>query len=779
MQPFGHKGRLEDERMLKGSGRYVADWNLPGQACGHFLRSDRAHAEIAALDASSALAMPGVIAVLTGADVAAAGLRPLPAAAPVKGRGGAEQLPTVRPALAQGRVRYVGEPVALVVAESAAAAQDAAEAVAVEYRELLAVVDARAALARGAPLLHENVPGNLLLDFAGGDEAATEAAFRRAARVVRLTSYHSRVVGNPMEPRAGVGAYDAASGTYQLYACTQGVTGMRGQMSAVLGVPPEKIRVIAEEVGGGFGVRFNIYPEYCALLLAAKRLGRPVKWVGTRSEVFTGDEQARDIVHRGEMALDASGRILGMRFEYLCNLGAYLAFTGSFVNTVNLVNVASGVYDVQAVHVQAKLALTNTVPTAAYRGAGRPVSSYAVERLVDQAAHELGIDAAEFRRRNLVPKSKFPYKIGTGFEYDCGDFEGVLDKALKAAEWNSFETRRAESRRRGRLRGQGIATYIEASGAGGFAPYDQVQLAWDRDAYITLRATSHSHGQGHETTYAQIVSGVLGVPMESIRLRTADPDMQLVGNPTGGSRSLLGVGSVVLMASQEVVRKGLALAAEELEAAPADVEFLEGKYRIKGTDREVALAALARKHPGRLDVDLKEKKVGTTFPNGCHIAEVEIEAETGIAEIVRYVACDDAGNIVNHQIVEGQMQGGITQGAGHIFGEQAIYDPDSGQLLNGSFMDYPMPRALLVNNLTLLDHPVPTQTNPLGAKGVGEAGVTGSMPCLMNAVLDALRQAGVTHFDMPATPQRVWRALQAAKAGDPRALAVAELSGHS
>src|SRR5438309_480911 len=673
MQPFGHKGRLEDERMLKGSGRYVADWNLPGQACGHFLRSDRAHAEIAALDASSALAMPGVIAVLTGADVAAAGLRPLPAAAPVKGRGGAEQLPTVRPALAQGRVRYVGEPVALVVAESAAAAQDAAEAVAVEYRELPAVIDARAALARGAPLLHENVPGNLLLDFAGGDEAAVEAAFRRAARVVRLTSYHSRVVGNPMEPRAGMGVFDSDSGIFQLYACTQGATGMRGQMSAVLGVPPEKIRVIAEEVGGGFGVRFNIYPEYCALLLAAKRLGRPVKWVGTRSEVFIGDEQARD----------------------------------------------------------------------------------------------------------LVPKSKFPYKIVTGFEYDCGDFEGVLDKALKAAQWNSFEERRAQSRRRGRLRGQGIATYIEASGAGGFAPYDQVQLAWDRDAYITLRATSHSHGQGHETTYAQIVSGVLGVPMESIRLRTADPDMQLVGNPTGGSRSLLGVGSVVLMASQEVVRKGLALAAEELEAAPADVEFLEGKYRIKGTDREVALAELASKHPGRLDVDMKEKKVGTTFPNGCHIAEVEIEAETGIAEIVRYVACDDAGNIINHQIVEGQMQGGITQGAGHIFGEQAIYDPDSAQLLNGSFMDYPMPRALLVNNLTLLDHPVPTQTNPLGAKGVGEAGVTGSMPCLMNAVMDALRQAGVTHFDMPASPQRVWRALQAARAGDPRALAVSELSGHS
>ena len=763
MQGFGHKGRLEDARMLTGRGRYVSDWQLAGQAYGHFVRSDRAHAEIIAIDASAALSMPGVIAVLTGKDVEAAGLKPLPAAAPMKGRGGAEQLATRRPALAQGRVRYVGDPVALVVAESAAAAQDAAEAVSVGYRELPAVVDARAALAPGAPQLHENIPGNLLLDFVGGDEAATRAAFERAARIVRLTSYHTRVVGNPMEPRAATGVYDAASGTYLLYATTQGATGMRGQMATVLGVPPEKVRVVAEEVGGGFGVRFNIYPEYAALLLAARALGRPVKWVGTRSEVFIADEQARDIVHLGEMALDASGRILGMRFEFTSNLGAYLAFTGSFVNTVNLVNVASGVYDVQAVHVQAKLVVTNTVPTAAYRGAGRPVSSYAIERLVDQAAYELGMDPAEFRRRNLVPKEKFPYRIATGFEYDCGDFEGVLDKALKAAEWDSFEKRKIESSRHGKLRGRGIATYIEASGSGGFAPYDQVQLGWDEEARLTLRATSHSHGQGHETTYAQIVSGVLGVPMETIRLRSADPDMNMVGNPTGGSRSLLGVGSVLLMAAQEAVRKGLAAAAEELEAAVPDIEFVEGKYRIKGTDRSIDIRELVKRNPGSLDVDLKDKKVGATFPNGCHIAEVEIEPETGSAEIVRYVACDDAGNIINHQIVEGQMQGGITQGAGHVFGEQAVYDADSGQLLTGSFMDYAMPRAVLVNNLTVLDYPVPTKTNPLGAKGVGEAGVTGSMPCLMNAVMDALRQAGVEHFDMPASPHRIWSALQAAR----------------
>ncbi|HKX38395.1 MAG TPA: xanthine dehydrogenase family protein molybdopterin-binding subunit, partial [Burkholderiales bacterium] len=540
MQAFGHKGRLEDARMLTGQGRYVSDWQLPGQAHGCFVRSDRAHAEILGIEKEEALKIPGVIAVLTGEDVAAAGLKPLPAAAPMKGRGGADQLATYRPALAQKRVRYVGDPVALIVAETAAQAQDAAEAVVVDYRELPVVVDARAALAPGAPQLHENVPGNLLLDFAGGDEAATKAAFARAARVVRLESYHSRVVGNPMEPRAATGVYDAQKDTYFLYATTQGATAMRGQMATVLGVAPEKVRVVAEEVGGGFGVRFNIYPEYAALLMAAKKLGRPVRWVGTRSEVFLGDEQARDIVHTGEMALDANGRILGMRFDFVSNLGAYLAFTGSFVNTVNLVNVASGVYDVQAVHVQAKLVVTNTVPTAAYRGAGRPVSSYAIERLVDQAAHEIGMDAAEFRRRNLVPKDKFPYKIVTGFEYDCGDFEGVLDKALVASQWKSFDSRREESRKRGKLRGRGIATYIEASGAGGFAPYDEARIDWDADGGVTLRAASHSHGQGHLTAYAQIVAGVLGIPMESVRLRTADPDMNMVGNPTGGSRSLLG-----------------------------------------------------------------------------------------------------------------------------------------------------------------------------------------------------------------------------------------------
>src|SRR5436190_8825912 len=772
-QSFGQKGRLEDERMLKGAGRYVSDWNLPGQAYGYFLRTDRPHADIVSIDASAALAMQGVVAVLTGDDVAAAGQKPMPAAAPMKGRGGADQIVPPRYSLTCGRVRYVGEPIALIVAESAALAQDAAEAVAIEYDERPVVITAAAALAPGAPQLHDSMPGNLVLDFVGGDEAATNAAFAKAAKVVKLTAYHTRVVGNPMEPRAATGKYDPATDVYDLYATTQGAGPMRLQVGAMLGVPPEKVRVIAEEVGGGFGVRFNAYPEYGALLLAAKTLGRPVKWVSTRSEVFVADEQARDIVHTGEMALDASGRMLAMRFTYLSNVGAYLAFTGSFINTLNLINVVSGVYDVPAVSVNAKLFVTNTVPTAAYRGAGRPVASYAMERLVDQAAHEVGMDPAECRRRNLVPKAKFPYKTVTGFEYDCGDFQGVLAKALTESDWKGFDARRSESARHGRLRGRGISTYIEASASGGFAPFDQAHITWERDGTLTLRTASHNHGQGHETTLAQIVSGILGIPMEKVRLRTSEPDFFMVANPTGGSRTLLGIGSAMYGAAHEIVKNGMPLAADTLESAAADIEFTSGEYRIKGTDRSVSITALAQKYPGKLDLDYRDRpKVPSTYPNGCHVAELEIEPETGDIEIASYVAVDDAGTIINHQIVEGQMQGGITQGAGHILGEEAIYDRETGQLLSGTFMDYPMPRAILVNNLRVMDYPVPTKTNPLGAKGVGEAGVTGSMPCIMNAVIDALRQAGVTHFDMPATSQRLWGAIRAAKEGKPRALAV-------
>jgi carbon-monoxide dehydrogenase large subunit len=748
------KGRLEDDRMLTGRGRYVSDWDLPGQAYGYFLRSDRAHAEIVSIRKDDALRSPGVIAVFTGGDL---DLKSLPAALPAKGRGGMELINPGRPALAKGRVRFTGEPVALIVAESAVAAQDAAELVAVEYRDLPAVVTAAEALAAGAPLVHDSVPGNMVLDYESGDEAKANAAFAGAARVVSLEVDISRVVGNPMEPRACLAAY--VSGQYHLYTCTQGAPIMRNQLSAVLGVPPEQIRVIAEEVGGGFGVRFNLYPEYCAALYAARKLARPVKWTGTRAEVFLADEQARDVRSRGELALAADGRILGMRFDMVANLGAYLAPTGPFINTIGIVNCLSGVYDVPAAYARIRLALTHTAPMAAYRGAGRPVMSYALERLVEHAAGELGMDPAEFRRRSFIPKDRFPYKIAAGFEYDCGDFAGVMDRALQVSSWSSFEKRKQESARRGRLRGRGMSTYIEATGAG-FAPQDQIELRWDgasgsKDG-VTIYAPTHNHGQGHETVFAQLVARELGIPMEKIGLRTAGADFYITGNATGGSRSAAAVGSVIMLAAREMVKKGMALAAEKLEAAAADIEFAQGRYRIKGTDRSISIQTLAR--GGALDLAY-QNKFGSCFPNGCHIAEVEIEPETGVAEIVSYVACDDAGNILNPQLVEGQVQGGLTQGAGQVFSELAVYDA-GGQLLTGSFMDYAMPRAGLVQGVTLAEHPVPTRLNPLGAKGVGEAGVTGSMPALMNAVLDALRQAGVQRFEMPATPARVWKAIR-------------------
>jgi carbon-monoxide dehydrogenase large subunit len=445
----------------------------------------------------------------------------------------------------------------------------------------------------------------------------------------------------------------------------------------------------------------------------------------------------------------------------LANLGAYLAPTGPFINTLGIVNCLSGVYDVPAAYARIRLALTNTAPMAAYRGAGRPVMSYALERLVEHAAHEIGMDPAELRRRNFI--RRFPYKIAAGFEYDCGDFEGVMDDALRAADWNGFEARRKRSAQIGRLRGRGMSTYIEATGAG-FAPQDQVEMRWSDDAgTLTLYAPTHSHGQGHETTYAQIVANVLGIPIDAIRLRTAGPEFYIAGNATGGSRSLLAVGSVLLLGAQALVKKGLSAAAEALEASAADIEFREGQYCIKGTDRRISQQQLASEKPGELDIAYANK-FGSCFPNGCHVAEVEIDPASGETHIVSYVACDDAGNLVNPQIVEGQVQGGIAQGAGQALTELAVYDRDSGQLLTGSFMDYAMPRPGDVRGLKLLEHPVPTTLNPLGAKGVGEAGVTGSLPAVMNAVVDALRSGGVRSFEMPASPRRVWEALHGAPA---------------
>jgi len=775
---FPHlSGRLEDRRLLTGRGTYTSDRNLPGQVHAVFLRADRAHARILAIDTAAALAMPGVLRVLTGEDIKAAGINSLPTQLPSNGRDGQPLLKPYRPALALGKVRFVGEPVVCLIAQTLRQAQDAVEAVQVDYEDLPVVARTADAMASGAEQLHDNVPGNRVFDYGAGDEAATDAVIKSAKKVVRLSLYNNRVVGSPMEPRAAIGNYDAARDQYTFYTVTQGVNLIRAQLSVVLGVGEEKIDIVAKDVGGGFGVRSNIQPEYPVLLLASKLLGHAVKWTSTRSEAFLSDEQGRDVHTSGEAAVDERGRILALRFDFITNLGAYCAPSGPFIN-MRATAPLTGVYDVPIACARNQFILTNTAPMAAYRGAGRPVMSAIIERLVNQIALELKLDPADVRRINMIPKDKFPYTLANSMVYDCGDPKSVMEDALKAANWSdkaAWDAKRKDARARGKLYGRGLATCIESTGAGG-AP-DQVELRFGKDGRISAYAVSHASGQGHETAYAQIVSAVLGVPVDHITLVEGDPAVRLKGNGTGGSRSTHGAGSVMNLAAIEVVKKGLALAADDLETAEGDLEFVDGNYRVKGTDRSVSLTALAQKlaplgggvHP--LDTRT-DSMVGATWPNGCHIAEVEIDPETGVVDFLSYIACDDAGVIINHQLVEGQMHGSVAQGSAQVLGEHAIYDAQTGQMLTGSYMDYPLPRAGFLPPITLLDHPVPTQTNSLGAKGVGEAGVTHSLPTLMNAINEALAQVGVSHFDMPATPARVWAAVQAARAGQPAALAV-------
>ncbi len=780
MDLHAFKGRLEDPRLITGKGRFTADNVFPGQVYAAFLRSDRAHAEIVSIDTTAALKRPGVRAAFTGDDIKAAGIKSLPTQLAFNGRDGQPLIKPHRPALAQGKVRFVGEPVVCIVADSALTAQDALESVVIEYRDLPAVVRAIDALKPGAPQLHESAPGNRVMDFGQGDEAKTEAVFRTAPKIVKLTLNNNRVVASPMEPRAAIAMYDAARDHTTFYSVSQGVNGLRAQIAGTMGITEDKIDVISLDVGGGFGVRGNIYPEYCVLVLAAKKLGRPVKWTSSRAEAFLSDEQGRDVDSRGEVAVDANGRFLAMRFDFIANLGAYCAPAGPFINS-RVTACLTGVYDVPIACSRSQFVMTNTAPMAAYRGAGRPIMSAIIERLVTQVAIELKVDEAEIRRRNMIPRDRFPYALANGNIYDCGDPIGVMDDAMKAARWNdraAFDKRRAAAKARGKLLGRGMGSSIESTGAGAAAA-DNVDVRFENDGRITMYAVSGASGQGHETTFAQIVSQIIGIPMERMQLREGDPNVRLVGNGTGGSRSTHGAGSVMQLAAHEIVKKGMTLAATALEANESDLEFQDGAYRIKGTDRTITMSALAKRHandkPHPLDTKAASK-IGVTWPNGCHIAEVEIDPDTGIVAIQSYVACDDAGNIINHTLVEGQMHGSLVQGIAQVLSEHSIYDESSGQLLVGSYMDYAMPRAgfLPGSAVTLLDHPVPTETNPLGAKGVGESGVTGSLPTLMNAINDALAHMGVKHFDMPATPARVWAAIQAAKAGRPSALAVAQ-----
>ncbi|HEX9671948.1 MAG TPA: xanthine dehydrogenase family protein molybdopterin-binding subunit [Burkholderiales bacterium] len=755
--------RREDFRLVTGAGRFTSDWNLEGQLHAAFLRADRAHAEIVRLDATRALAAPGVRAVLTGEDARAAGFKSLPNIVTYPGKGGQQVKKPHHPVLAMGRVRFVGEAVAMVVADSAALAEDARELIDIEYRDLPAVASFDAAVRPGAPQLHDDVPGNLAFEYESGDEQAVAAAFARARHVSKVTMESQRLVGNMLEPRACLVAFDPSSGRYTIHAPMQGVSSMRGQMLQVTGLEADRLALVAQDVGGSFGVHGAAYPEYFAAMIAARKLGRPVKWVGTRSEVFMSDFHGRAISLTGELALDADGKFLAIRFDDRADLGAYGGTFGTFIATRNLTITMGGVYRVPALYARTRLAYTNTVPVSAYRGAGRPDIAYAIERLVDYAAAEHGIDPVALRRNNLIPKAAMPYKTPNAGTYDSGDFEGVMDDALKRAGWSGFPARRAAAQRAGRLRGIGIATYLEAGGAGA-VPKDQVAVEFDRNGAMTLSALTQSSGQGHETVFPEIVAGTLGIDTRYIRFRPTPPTTDLIGNSTGGSRGVLGTGSAFRVLGEKLIERARPHAAARLKVPESALAYSNGRFRAgRHSLGFIELArALAGPRPHPLDMTA-EGTFGATYPNGCHIAEVEIDPETGATSIERYTAVDDLGNVINHALVEGQVHGGVVQGAGQAFGEHAVYDAATAQLLTGSFLDYVMPRAGWMREFGVYDHSVPTPNNALGAKGVGEAGCTGSLPALVNAALDALRPLGIRHLDMPLTPARLWTAIRRAR----------------
>ena len=743
--------RKEDPVLLRGEGRYSDDLTLPGQAYGVIVRSRYAHGELHGIDAAAALAMPGVLAVVTAADLQAAGIGPMQAAGG-KHRDGSPMPKPHQSPLAHGRVRYVGDPVALVVAETREAAKDAAEAVVLDIAPLPAVTDARAAAAPDAPLVHDDAPGNLVLDFHYGDTAAVDAAFARAAHVTRLDLRNSRIVVAALEPRSALAAVE--DGRLVLRVGCQGVFGLRNTLAAVMNVPHEQVRVLTGNVGGSFGMKAGVYPEYIALLHAARSLGRPVKWTDARSDSFLSDSHGRDHDFVGELALDADGTFLAVRMTGYGNVGAYLSNATTLPSTMNTVKNVIGVYATPLVEVSSRNLFTNTTPVGAYRGAGRPEGNYYMERLVDTAAREMGIDRLELRRRNHIQPGQMPYSAPSTMVYDSGDFPAVMEEALEAADWDGFAARRAESRRRGKRRGIGIGHYLEVTAP---ANKEMGGISFDEDGGVTVTTGTLDYGQGHASPFAQVLADRLGVPFERIRLVQGDSDRLVAGGGTGGSRSIMNSGAAIHEASGLVVEKGRVLAADALEAAEADIEFSSGRFGVVGTDRGIGIMDLASRFQGELDVQHIFEGAPSAFPNGCHVCEVEVDEETGVVEVVRYTMANDFGTLVNPMLVEGQTHGGVVQGIGQALLERTSYDPD-GQLLSGSFMDYTMPQAIHAPGFVFRSHPVPALTNALGAKGCGEAGCAGALPAVMNALADALGQ----HIEMPATPERVWTALQAA-----------------
>lgn len=768
--------RVEDQRFLTGKGRYVEDIDLPNQAYAVAVGSPHAHAKILSIDTAKAAAAPGVLAVLTGADVIADKLGGLTAHPMPEEVGAPAGFRTFQPLLNHERVRFVGDRVAFVIAETLMQARDAADLVEVEYEELPAVADLDDAAKEGAPKVYDdNQKGNVAFGLMFGDQGATDAAFAKAKHHVTLRVEHNRLAPNAMEPRVAIGDYSEADDQYTLYTCSQNPHGVRMELAHIFHCAESQIRVISPDVGGGFGLKGSPFPDDCAVLWASKRLGRPVKWVATRTESILTDRHGREMVMYGEMALDEAGKILGLRAKALYQVGAYFVGPG-LVPAAFALRFMPEAYDIQALHVMVQGLLTNTSPVGPYRGAGRPEAAYFTERMIEHAARQIGIPSDEIRRRNLIPESKLPYTTPTFWVYDSGEFHRVMEKCLTVSDWKGYEARKKKSESEGRLRGRAVTFYIEQGGIFN----DRMDLRFDPSGSVSIIAGTHSHGQGHATVFAQLVHEWLGVPFETIRYIQGDTGQVAFGRGTYAARSSLVGGNALKVASDMIIEKAKPMAAALMEAAEGDLEFKDGSFRVVGTDKTMSLPDVAKAFYApmgplteKMGVGLEANGTYSTnppnHPNGSHVCELEIDPETGVVTIDRYFVVDDLGVVLNPMIVRGQIHGGVAQGIGQALVEHAVYDKGSAQMLAATFMDYGMPRADMFPEIETHLEEVPSKTNPLGVKGIGESGTIGAPPTVINAILDALKPYGVEQIDMPATPSRVWDAMQKAKSNTAKA----------